>query len=43
MKLTESQKDLIRQFGEASGGQNSAHHPKTKSFFDKMKDFFAGE
>ena len=43
VKSTEAQKDLIRQFGEASGGQNSAHHPKTKSFFDKMKDFFAGE
>ncbi len=43
VKLTEEQKNLIRQFGEASGGQNSLHHPQSKSFLDKMKNFFAGE
>ena len=43
VKLTAEQKALITQFGELSGGQNSPHHPKTKSFFDKVKGFFSAE
>lgn len=43
VKLTAEQKDLIAQFGVLSGGQNSPHHPKTKSFFDKVKGFFSAE
>lgn len=43
VKLTEEQKDLIRQFGEASTAHNSKHHPKAESFFDKVRGFFAGE
>lgn len=43
VKLTESQKDFIRKFGEESGGNTSIHQPKTKSFFDKMKNFFSAE
>ncbi len=43
VKLTNEQKELIQKFGELSGGQNSPHHPKTKTFFDKVKDFFSNE
>jgi molecular chaperone DnaJ len=43
VKLTEEQKTLIIKFGEVSGGHNSHHHPQSKSFLDKMKNFFAGE
>ena len=43
IKLTEAQKDILRQFDEASGGCNSTHHPKSKGFFDKVKGFFAAE
>ena len=43
VKLTEEQKGLIRKFGELSNDQNSPHHPQSKSFFDKVKGFFANE
>ncbi|AUR51955.1 molecular chaperone DnaJ [Aquella oligotrophica] len=43
VKLTDTQKDLLKQFGESSSGANSPHHPKSASFFDKVKGFFAGE
>jgi molecular chaperone DnaJ len=41
VKLTVDQKDLLKKFGESSGGENSAlHHPKSKSFLDKLKAIF---
>ena len=43
VKLTDAQKELLKQFGESSSGANSPHHPKSSSFFDKVKGFFAGE
>lgn len=43
VKLTDAQKDLLKQFGDSSSGANSPHHPKSSSFFDKVKGFFAGE
>ena len=44
VKLTEKQKDILRQFDEDSGGERSAnHHPKSKSFLDKLKDMFTNE
>ncbi len=43
VKLTDAQKELLKQFGESSNGANSPHHPKSASFFDKVKGFFAGE
>jgi len=43
VKLTDSQKELLKQFGESSSGEHSPHHPKSASFFDKVKGFFAGE
>ena len=40
VKLTERQKDLLRQF-DAEGADNSdTHNPRAKSFMDKLKDFF---
>lgn len=39
VKLTERQKELLREFGESSQS-NDSHHPKAKSFFDKVRDFF---
>lgn len=44
VKLTSEQKDLLTKFGEHSGGEHSAkHHPKSKSFMDKLKDMFTPE
>ncbi len=44
VKLTEKQKDLLRQFETESGGDNLAkHNPKSKSFMDKLKDIFIAE
>jgi molecular chaperone DnaJ len=41
VKLTSEQKDLLKKFGEISGGENSSlHHPKSKSFLDKLKSIF---
>lgn len=42
VKLTEKQKQLLRQFETDIGGEHSAkHHPKSKSFVDKLKDIFS--
>ncbi len=41
VKLSSEQKEILRKFGEDSGGEYSAlHHPKSKSFIDKLKNFF---
>ncbi|MBP9742633.1 MAG: molecular chaperone DnaJ [Burkholderiales bacterium] len=41
VKLTDKQKQLLRQFEEDIGGEHSAkHNPKSKSFMDKLKDMF---
>lgn len=42
VKLTKEQKELLHKFGEDSGGNYSAlHHPKSKSFIDKLKNIFS--
>jgi molecular chaperone DnaJ len=44
IKLTTEQKEILRQFAIASGGEHSSkHHPKTKSFLDKLKNLFTPE
>lgn len=43
VKLNEEQKELLKKFGEVSTQHNSKNHPKSESFFDKMKSFFSGE
>lgn len=40
VKLTEKQKNILKTFKEDSGGENSAHQPRSKSFLDKLKNFF---
>jgi molecular chaperone DnaJ len=41
VKLTESQKQILRQFETELGGEKSAkHYPKTKTFIDRLKDIF---
>jgi molecular chaperone DnaJ len=43
VKLTAEQKEILIQFKTLSEASGNEHHPKGKSFFDKMKGFFAGE
>lgn len=42
VKLSAEQKELLNQFANITE-HNSNQHPKSKSFFDKMKNFFSGE
>ena len=41
VKLTDKQKDLLREFKE-SLGDSDRHSPKEKSWFDGVRDFFDG-
>ena len=40
VNLTEKQQELLREFDAISTGHNTAQHPKSKSFMDKLKDLF---
>jgi len=40
VKLTDKQKDLLREFERSTNEGGSKHSPQTKSFMDKVKDFF---
>ncbi len=39
VKLTEAQKELLRQL-EASTGSSPTHSPRAKTFMDKVRSFF---
>lgn len=41
VKLTERQKELLREFEEVSSSNVDRHNPKAKSWMDKVKDFFS--
>ncbi|MBN9694265.1 MAG: molecular chaperone DnaJ, partial [Zoogloea sp.] len=41
VKLTERQKELLREFEEIAAGNAERHNPKAKSWMDKVKDFFS--
>lgn len=41
VKLTERQKELLREFEQISSDDADRHNPKAKSWMDKVKDFFA--
>ena len=41
VKLTDKQKELLREFKSSLGGSDK-HSPKEKSWFDGVKDFFDG-
>jgi molecular chaperone DnaJ len=42
VKLTDRQKELLREFEEVSSTDVDRHHPKAKSWMDKVKTFFGG-
>ena len=40
VKLTEKQKDLLREFDTSTQADSGKHSPKNKSWVDKAKAFF---
>jgi len=40
VKLTGEQKDILRAFEAAGGGNAENHNPESQGFFSKVKDFF---
>ncbi|MDD3353899.1 molecular chaperone DnaJ [Zoogloea sp.] len=41
VKLTERQKELLREFDEIASSNAERHNPKANSWMDKVKDFFS--
>ncbi|HEX4944538.1 MAG TPA: molecular chaperone DnaJ [Usitatibacteraceae bacterium] len=42
VKLTDRQKELLRELEEINRHDGDRHNPRAKSFMDRVKDFFAG-
>ena len=42
VRLTDRQKELLRELEEINKKDGDKHNPRAKSFMDKVKDFFAG-
>ena len=42
VNLTDRQKDLLREFETISQGDTARHNPRSKGWFDKVKEFFEG-
>ena len=42
VKLTEKQKELLKELEEINRKDGSRHNPRAKSFMDKVRVFFAG-
>ncbi|PWB61081.1 MAG: molecular chaperone DnaJ [Betaproteobacteria bacterium] len=42
VKLTERQKELLRELESISAANGDRHNPRAKSFMDKVREFFAG-
>ena len=40
VKLTEKQKDLLREFDRLTNEGGAKHSPQSKGWMDKVKDFF---
>ena len=40
VKLTERQKELLREFDEISSSSKATQNPRAKSFMDKLREFF---
>ena len=40
VNLTDRQKDLLREFETISQGDTARHNPRSKGWFDKVKEFF---
>ena len=43
VNLTERQKELLREFEEIARENAERHNPRSKSWFDRMREFFTGE
>jgi molecular chaperone DnaJ len=41
VKLTERQKELLREFESISQQDSTRHNPRAKGWMDKVRDFFA--
>jgi molecular chaperone DnaJ len=41
VNLTDRQKELLRELEESSRDNSGKHNPRSKSWMDKVKDFFA--
>jgi molecular chaperone DnaJ len=42
VRLTDRQKELLRELEEINKKDGDRHNPRAKSFMDKVKNFFAG-
>jgi molecular chaperone DnaJ len=42
VRLTDRQKDLLKELEEINKRDGSRHNPRAKGFMDKVRDFFAG-
>ena len=42
VKLTDRQKELLRELEEINQRDGDRHNPRAKSFMDKVREFFAG-
>jgi molecular chaperone DnaJ len=42
VRLTDRQKELLREFEEINRRDGDRHNPRAKSFMDKVREFFAG-
>jgi molecular chaperone DnaJ len=42
VNLTDRQKELLREFETISQGDTARHNPRSKGWFDKVKEFFEG-
>jgi molecular chaperone DnaJ len=40
VKLTDKQKDLLREFDVSTQADSGKHSPRSKGWLDKVKDFF---
>jgi molecular chaperone DnaJ len=40
VKLTSRQKELLREFEAINAQDPSAHNPRAKNWFDKVREFF---
>ena len=41
VRLTDRQKELLRELEEINKKDGDKHNPRAKGFMDKVKDFFA--
>jgi len=42
IRLTDRQKELLRELDDINRSDGDRHNPRAKSFMDKVKEFFAG-